>query len=205
MHTLSARVLFLIVSVFLIVGLGAQWLEDHLSYDPQPQRLTIQQIQSLSALVTARVQVADVLLVDENGLTGGMHVAAVIKGDYLIEIDLAQARFERLDAVHHTALLDLPEPRVLDPRVDLERSRLFALRSSGLWAILPGDSDYTALVNQTYQKAQRRIASASHDATALVQARTQAEAVLTGFGKALGWEIRVRWNSPPTTAPASTP
>ncbi len=171
MHTLSLRVLLLIVLVFLIVGLASQWLQDLFLPDPPPQQLTIQEIQSLSALVTARVQVADVLLVDQNGLTGGMHVAAVIKGDYLIEVDLAQARFEKLDPVHRTAVLDLPEPKVLDPRVNLERSRLFALRSSGLWAIVPGDSGYTELVNQTYRKAQRRIASASTDASALVQAR----------------------------------
>jgi len=170
---------------------------------PPPQRLTIEEIQCLSSLVTARVQVADVMLVDHHGLTGGIQVAAVIRGEYLIETDLSKARFEQVDAARRRAVLFLPPPQASNPRVDLDRSRLFGLSSYGLWQITPGDASYLAIVNRAYAQAQATVATAAGNEAARAQARRQAEAVLSSFVHALGWEVAVRWEVSPTSPPAT--
>ena len=164
--------------------------------------LTIEQIQSLWSLVTARVQVADVILIEQQGLTGGLQVAAAVKGDYLIEIDLAQARLNQVDPQRRHAVLVLPPPAATACRVDLERSRLFGLGSYGLWQITPGDAGYTAVTNKAYREAQATIAAAASNPQALSQARHHAELVLTTFLRALGWEVSVRWLDHPSTSPS---
>jgi len=154
---------------------------------------TIEQIQSLALLTTVRVDVADVRLTELSGYTGGVRVAAIIKGDFCLATDLAQARFESVDREQRTAVLVLAEPRMSSPRLDHRRTKLFALSSFGLWVITPGEGPYAEAVNKTYAEAQASIEATAASAEALQRARAQAEAVLGCFFRALEWDVTVRW------------
>src|SRR3954471_18003353 len=115
--------LFILISGMMAVGfvLG-RWLAPAvMSSRSQPQSrhtgLTIDKIQPLSSLVTARVDVADVVETTLAGYSGSVRVAILVKGDLLIGTDLSAARLEAVDQVHHTAMLVLPPPAATSPRV----------------------------------------------------------------------------------------
>jgi hypothetical protein len=156
--------------------------------------LTIEQMQPLAGLVTTRVEVADVLESDLDGYTGGMRVALLVKGDFLMGVDLSEARFEAVDDAARTAVLVLPQPRARSPRLDHEKTKVFAVSQSGLWQIAPGGGQATGkVIDRGYREAQRLIAAAYEDPALVSRSRRQAEAVLATFFKAMGWEVSVKW------------
>ena len=108
--------------------------------------------------------------------------------------DLAQARFASVDPERRTAVLALAQPRVSSPRLDHRRTKLFALSSSGLWLITPGEGPYAEAVNRTYAEAQASVEASAASGEAMARARAQAEAVLGCFFRALGWNVTVRWD-----------
>lgn len=156
--------------------------------------LTVERVQALSSLVTARVDVADVQETRVDGHTGGARAALLVKGDFLVGTDLSRARFESVDQSARTAVLVLPQPQVNSPRIDHERTRVFAVTETGLWQVTPGDGQTSAAVIQRgYRDAQRYIAGAAGDPSLLARSRQQAEHVLGTFFAATGWRITVRW------------
>ena len=179
-------------------AVSAAWLESRLSSSGMPENqhggVSIEQVQALSSLVTARVDVADVTETSIEGRTGGMHAALLVKGDFLLGTDLSQARFESVDGAARTAVLVLPQPRVTSARLDHDRTRVFAITASGLWQLTPDDGRASAaVVNRAYQDAQRQVEGACNDPSLLERARRQAESVLRAFFAAAGWQLHVRW------------
>jgi hypothetical protein len=157
-------------------------------------RPTIQQVQALASLITQRVEVSDVEETAVTGHTGGITAALLIKGDFLLGTDLSEARFEAVDPAAHRAVLVLPQPRVTSPRLDENRTRMFAINESGLWLITPDDGKTTTtVINRAYRDGQNLIANAAGDPHLLAGAKAQAELVLATFFRAIGWEITVHW------------
>lgn len=155
--------------------------------------LLIEQIQQLSSLVTTKVDVADVQVTQMNGYLGGVKAAILIKGDFLLGVDLSQAKFEQTNSAGKTAVLVLPEPTVTSPRLDQTRTRVFSIDDSGLWQIAPGDADKAAVINRAYEQAQNFIASDANDPGLIDKSRRQAESVLLAFFRAIGWSVQIRW------------
>jgi hypothetical protein len=151
-------------------------------------------VRQLSTLVTSRVEVADVQVTRVAGYTGAARAVLVVRGDLLLGTDLSRARLEAVDPSRKTAVLVLPPPGVTSPRVDHERTRLFAVSESGLWQLVPGDAAQTAAVNQAYAQAQRAVAAAGRDPALLGRSRPQAERPVECFYGALGWRVTVRWS-----------
>src|SRR3954466_2339251 len=60
------------------------------------------QVQSLSSLVTARVDVTDVQETSLEGYTGGIKAALLIKGDFLLGTDLSKAHFQEVNQLTKT-------------------------------------------------------------------------------------------------------
>jgi hypothetical protein len=164
--------------------------------DPAPQTQaspTIEQVRQLSALVTTKVEVADVQETEIKGVTGGVKAAILVKGDLLLTIDLEQARFESVDTHAKAAVLILPQPKVMSPRLDHEKTRVFGLSESGLWVLVPGDAADVALLNQAYREAQEVVAGVGHDPKLVQQAKSQAESVLASYFEAIGWRMKILW------------
>jgi hypothetical protein len=155
---------------------------------------TIEQVQALSCLVTTRVDVADVVETHLEGYTGGMKAVLLIKGDFLLGVDLSQAKFESVNNGARTAELVLPQPRVTSPRLDHDKSKVFAVSQSGLWQIAPGGGQISGeVVDQGYRDAQRFVAGACDDPSFIARSRQQAEQVLGAFFRTMGWQVAVRW------------
>jgi Protein of unknown function (DUF4230) len=157
--------------------------------------LLIEQVHQLSSLVTTRVDVADVQITQINGYFGGVKAAILIKGDFLLGVDLSQAKFEKIDPTAKTAVLILPQPSVTSPRLDQARTRIFAIDDNGLWLLAPGDTDKTAVINRGYEQAQAYIANSAGDPAMIDRSRRQAENVLAAFFRAIGWMVTIRWAS----------
>jgi Protein of unknown function (DUF4230) len=164
--------------------------------------LLIEQIQQLSSLVTTKVDVADVQVTQINGYLGGVKAAILIKGDFLLGVDLSRANFEEVNPAAKTAVLVLPQPTVTSPRLDQTRTRVFAIDDSGLWLIAPGDANKTAIINRAYAQAQVYISASADDPAMINRSRRQAEQVLAAFFGTIGWTVQINWaaDGPPALA-----
>ncbi len=155
---------------------------------------TIERVRELAELTTLRVDVADAFVTELRGRTGGTTAVLVVRGEVVVGVDLAGARFESVDAQGRIAVLVLPQPRVQFARLDHERTRLVGVWAGGLWRIVPGGTDAdAAAVNAAYREAQRAVAGAADDSQLAERARRQAEVVLRAFFGALAWDVQVRW------------
>ena len=160
---------------------------------------TIEQVRDLSELVTTSVDVADVQLTDLRGWTGGVRVAMLVRGQYLLGTDLSQARFTSIDASNKTAVLVLPPPRATSPRIDHDRTKLFAVSPYGVWQIVPSNRAEVAAVNLALAQAQASITTAANSGAPVAGARRQAESVVRSFSRAIDWNVTVRWSDRPST------
>ena len=123
--------------------------------------VTIEQVQELSSLVTTRVDVADVVESRLEGVTGGMKAAMLIKGDFLLEIDLSRAKLLLVDGTARTAVLQLPAAPVQQPAARPRADEGIWSSESGLWQITPGGGQSSAeVIDHGYLQAQRYLAGA---------------------------------------------
>lgn len=157
---------------------------------------TLEKVRELSELVTLTVEVADVQQTRIEGRVGGICAILAVRGDVQVGVDLTAARFEQLDRQRRTAVLMLPEPVASRPRLDHERSRLFGVRSDGLWAITPGDRMYGVVTERAWAEAQRNVGAAL-DAALIERGRVRAEHVLQTYCGAIGWQVEIRWPGRP--------
>jgi hypothetical protein len=202
MHKFARTVLVLLIGSALGWA-GAIAFRPPLPADGIHTGPSIERMSELSQLLTLRIDVADVLVTRIDGVTGGVQVAMLVKGDAALGIDLSLARFDQVDHAHCTALLILPPPQASCARVDHDRSRLFALTADGLWAITPGTRDYLAVVDKAMAQAQDLVASAAHSGDADERARRHAELLLGVFFRSIGWNVNIRWSdeTPSRTEP----
>jgi hypothetical protein len=191
--------------VVLLIGSGLGWTgamacRPPVAADGIHTGPSIERLLELSQLLTLRIDVVDVLVSRVDGITGGVQLAMLVKGDVALGIDLSQARFEHVDNANCTAVLILPAPQPSCARVDHDRSRLFALTFDGLWAITPGTRDYLAVVDKAMAEAQDLVASAARNNDADERARRHAEVLLGAFFHSIGWDVRIRWTDGPAEA-----
>ncbi len=138
---------------------------------------TIERVRELSALTTLRVDVADAFVTELRGRTGGTTAVLVVRGQVIIGVDLAAARFDSVDPQERSAVLMLPQPQVHFARLDHERTKLVGIWAGGLWTVVPGGRDADA----GYREAQRAVAAAADDSELAGRARRQAQVVLQAF------------------------
>jgi hypothetical protein len=179
-----------------LLGLGIL-LEGRLWLWPERTREsglpTREQIQALAELVTLRVEVADVQEMRMAGYTGAMRAVLLVRGDFLLAVDLARARIERVDEARRSAVLVLHQPAVRSPRVDLQRTTLFEVTHEGLWLLVPGDAGRTELLNLAYAQAQRCLVTAAADPALQQRCREQTRQVVQTFCRGQGWEVEIQW------------
>jgi hypothetical protein len=83
---------------------------------------------------------------------------------------------------------------VTSPRLDHDRTGVFAINERGLWQLTPEDGRApAAVVNRAYRDAQRYVERACNQPALVDRARRQAESVLRAFFAAAGWQLVVRW------------
>jgi Protein of unknown function (DUF4230) len=159
---------------------------------------TLEQIQTLSSLTTLKVNVADALVTELEGKTGGIKAVLVVHGSVTLGVDLSKARFESVNQNNRTAVLLLPAPRMQFVTLDQEKTKVVALCESGLWIIVPAEGEAcAAAANLAYRQAQRIVAQAARDQGLDQRSRLQAISVLTAFFVAMEWTVQVRWIAAP--------
>jgi hypothetical protein len=188
------------IVLLLLMGTAGFCLGRRIPSHPSSDRTssrgpTVQQIQQLSTLVTTRVETADVQETSVEGYTGSMRVALLVKGDFLLGVNLAQAHFESVDHETLSAVLTLPAPQVTSPRVDHQRTRLFEITNEGLWAMVPTDAGRSKVVERAYEQAQQSVTTLASDPLLIDRSRRQAEQVICAFFQALGWSVRICWQA----------
>ena len=161
---------------------------------------TVTALQGLEELVTVRIQIADVLTASDGRYSG----AWLIKGDALVAVDLLQATFEEslIDLDQRTAVLCLPLPRIIQARLDHERTKTWDVKRV-TWVPYSGNPD--RLRDAAMLEAQKLVEHAASQADCINQAKTRAETLVTAIYGKLGWTVTVRWLSQsPARIPSST-
>ena len=152
----------------------------------EPIAPSITEIQELGDLVVLRVSVADVLRDD------GFQYKSVLafRGDALVAVDMRAAVPRPTSPESKTLVVELPQPRVISPRVDHEKSEMLKPTKT-TWVPFVGDRE--ALSNQTWAKAQRRVERVASEKETIDQARDQTEFLLTNMYRLVGWKVEVVW------------
>ena len=160
---------------------------------------TLESVRALSSLVTTKMTLADAIISQISGFTGSMSAVLVIRGDALIGIDMQQARISDQDDSARSLVLILPQPAVIQARVDHQRTRVFALDRHGFWMLMRLDDVTRQLVDQGMREAQQTIEKAASEPANLARAREHAQQVLAAFASSAGWQLGIRWEVPPET------
>jgi hypothetical protein len=154
---------------------------------------TIQQIQGLSNLVTAKVTIADARETTLSGYLGDVKALLVVRGDALLGPDLSQARIISCDDARKVMVIELPRPRLISSRLDHSATRLVSLTHDGLWVIVPGDAGRTAVLNRAYAEAEKAVAEAAMTPETINEAAEHARRTLAAFLGPGGWDVKIRW------------
>jgi hypothetical protein len=152
---------------------------------------TVERLERLSHLVTTRVYVADVLVGEGEGCRG----AWLIKGDALVGVNLGRVRIAKKDEATKQALIVLPPPEVLQPRVDHRRTKTWEVRRM---AWLPWNADQDRLRDEVMLQAQELVARAAESDESLQQAKAAAATIIKAFYEEVGWQVRVTWEGAPS-------
>ena len=153
---------------------------------------TVERLERLSHPVTTRVHVVDVLIGEGEGCRG----AWLVKGDALVAINLGRAQITEKNEVTKEALIVLPLPEVLQPRVDHERTKTWEVRRM-VW--LPWNADADRLRDEVMLQAQQLVAHAAGSDENLQQAKTAAATIVAAVYEEVGWMVRVSWEGTSAT------
>ena len=152
---------------------------------------TIERLERLSHLVSSRVSVADVLI----GEGDGCHGAWLIRGDALLAVDLTHAQITEKDEAARRAVILLPQPDILQPRVDHSRTKTWEVKTT---TFIPWHADQDKLRDAVMLQAQNLVAEAAASKENIEQAKRSAEAILRALFEEVGWEVRITWKDTPT-------
>jgi hypothetical protein len=86
----------------------------------------------------------------------------------------------------------LPQPEVLQARVDHTRTRTWEVKKT-TW--VPWRNDQDKLRDSVMLHAQRLVAHAAGSTENLDQTKAAAEAIIRGFYEEFGWRVKVTWES----------
>jgi hypothetical protein len=191
---LLAAVLFALVVAILAILRLAPWKPPAI----HSQGPTVERLEELRHLATARVYVSDVLTAEGDGHRG----AWLIKGDALIGTDLGQAQIIEKDEAAKRATVCLPPPTILQARVDHERTRTWEVRKT-TWVPWRGDQD--KLRDDVMREAQRLVAYAAASAENLGHAKMGTEAILKAFYQEVGWNAHITGAAAPAGREQKSP
>ena len=148
-----------------------------------------QLLEQAADLVVLRVPVEVPVHETIRGYVGGVEVTGRVRGWQSVGVDLQQAKVIRVDHTNRVVHVNLPEPEVLDVRLDVGESRLDT-RRIGLWRVAIGEAHEQACKEQAWRVAERYFAGMQLDRSLRSQALRQAEQVIASVFGSSGWEVR---------------
>jgi hypothetical protein len=149
---------------------------------------TVTQLEWLRELVVTKIYVSDILTARDPGYSGSW----LIKGDALISIDLRRSEIVDLNKAQRTATIRLPEPQVISPRVDFERTKTWDIKSVS-WIPWRGDED--EMRDKAMFHAQKLVEFAASSDESMKQAKSHAEMAISASYQMVDWQVMVEWPS----------
>ncbi|MGJ8657145.1 MAG: DUF4230 domain-containing protein [Akkermansiaceae bacterium] len=149
---------------------------------------TVEEIETLSELVTNRVYVSDILKGSNKDYEG----LWAINGDALITIDLSQATISDKDEEAKTASITLPMPKVVSARVDHERTLHGGIKGVR-FALLRNPKNRAKIVDDAMQEAQAVVEKAANRPEIIENAQKQAKLNIQMLYLKVGWNVSVKW------------
>jgi hypothetical protein len=158
---------------------------------------TVEELVKLAQLVSLRVPVSDVMTA--NMPDGSYKGAWVVKGDALIMVDLAEAEFLNNDEALRKVTVRLPQPRVVSPRIDHEKTVMWDMKATAwlpyrLWY----QSDPSVLLEEAMNRAQKVVELTARSDEYIAEGRKRTELLIKGFYERVGWTVDVQWAQTPT-------
>jgi hypothetical protein len=188
-----AYVLLIFALLLLIIGamsLAGTWPGNR----PPGLPLTIQTVQRLATLVTAKIDLSDRVFATVQGYAGGLVLAVDVRGSALIGADLDRAELRDVNREQRSGTLRLPPPRVISVAIDHASSTPVHSASSGLWAVCPPYEPLRSkLLADAFRQAQEKFSAVASQPRHLDAARRHAEQVLGDFADKQGWTLKVEW------------
>jgi hypothetical protein len=180
------------ITLIIVITVCGLWLKKNFIDDQKPTIIsmapTVEEIESLSELVTNRVYVADILKGSNKDYEG----IWAINGDALITIDLSQATISDKDEGAKTATITLPLPKVVSARVDHERTKNGGIKGVR-FALLRNTKNRAKIVDDAMQEAQAVVKKAASRPEIIENAQKQAKLNIQILYLKVGWNVGIKW------------
>ena len=168
------------------------WLKKNI-FDDQKTKIvstapTIEEIETLSELVTNRVYVADILKGSNKDYEG----VWAVNGDALISVDLANAVISNQNDIEKTVTITLPMPEVISARVDHNRTIHGGIKGVR-FALLRNPKNRESMLDEVMKEAQAVVEKAANKPELIENAQKQAQASLQHLYHKMGWNVSVKW------------
>jgi hypothetical protein len=116
-------------------------------------------------------------------------------------VDLSKAVIVEKDNTTKRAVIRLPQPEVMQARVDHTKSRVWEVRSTS-W--IPWHADRSAgLLDEVMHQAQLMVAQAAGSRENIEHAKRSAEIIISALFEHVGWDVKVTWQETPTAQVAA--
>ncbi len=180
------------LALIALLTIGGLWVKKNF-VDEQSSTVismapTVEEIESLSELVTNRIYVADILKGSNKDYEG----LWAINGDALITIDLSQATISDKNEETKTVTITLPLPKVVSARVDHERTLHGGIKGVR-FALLRNPKNRAKIVDDAMKEAQAVIEKAANRPEIIDNAKQQAKLNLQMLYLKVGWNVSVKW------------
>ena len=178
-----------LVTVLTVCGL---WIKKNFIDDQKATIIsmapTVEEIESLSELVTNRVYVADIIKGSNKDYEG----LWAINGDALITIDLSKALISNKNEELKTATINLPMPKVVSARVDHERTLQGGIKGIR-FPLLRNPKNRAKMVDDAMLEAQTVIEKTAGRPEIIENAQKQAKLNIQLIYLKVGWNVDVEW------------
>lgn len=143
--------------------------------------------------VTTKVITSDIIEIPVEGKFGTCAAVVIAHGDVLVGVDMQQAKFEFVDHKACTAGIVLSPPESKSPRLDHDGTRVYNIKSTGMWYFFPDQGKEDWAVDKAMQEGQRRVEASAAEPGIIAASKKQAEQVLGCMFNEVGWKVTVRW------------
>ena len=150
---------------------------------------TVTQLEKLSELATLKVHVVDVLSAQDSNFWGDIKGVWLIKGDALLSVDMREAKISNVNESAKTLLVTLPQPRVIQARVDHERAELYDWQKG--W--LRSQDVASRIWKDAMRHAQRIVEQTANSAENRRLCRQQTELAIQQMYDFIGWKAEIAW------------
>lgn len=183
-----------LIGPVLIAGIAIAFYLGRTTKSDPPQKVivsstgpTIEQLQSMGELVVMKAAIADILVGEGEGYKGSW----MIKGDGLVAVDIRKAKISGQEPTTKKLIISLPQPRVIQPRVDHEKTKTWEVVKT-TWVPFGGNPD--KLRDTVMLQAQKLVEETCRKKDIMNSARDNTVLLLKHMYEFIGWNVEVRWD-----------